>query len=176
MAPRRGAAGPPIAGGASAPRGRSKGEDMRSTSLKRLLCAGLLLLAARAAPAAVAHPMDPLTADEILAAATILLQARAAQPGAIFQSIELREPGKQEVLNARRGAAATHRMATVFYRQNKRSFKTVVDLSAGTFTPPVPIPPSDGQLGLTITEVSDFTFVFQDPAFLNALALRGIAS
>jgi hypothetical protein len=57
-------------------------------------------------------------------------------------------------------------MATVFYRQNKRSFKTIVNLSAGTFTPPVLIPPSDGQLGLTITEVSDFSFVFQDPAFL----------
>ena len=35
--------------------------------------------------------------------------------------------------------------------------------------------PSEGQLGLTITEVSDFSFVFQDPAFLSALALRGIA-
>ena len=67
-------------------------------------------------------------------------------------------------------------MATVFYRQNKRSFKTIVNLSAGTFTPPALIPPREGQLGLTITEVSDFSFVFQDPAFLDALALRGIAT
>ena len=106
---------------------------------------------------------------------TSCCRAGAARPGAVFQSIELREPSKQEVLNARRGAA-TARMATVFYRQNKRSFKTVVNLSAGTFTPPVLIPPSEGQLGLTITEVSDFSFVFQDPAFLAALALRGIGS
>ncbi len=38
------------------------------------------------------------------------------------------------------------------------------------------IPRSEGQLGLTITEVVDFSFVFQDPAFLNALALRGLRS
>ena len=55
--------------------------------------------------------MDPLTADEMLGAANILLQGRAAQPGAVFQSIELREPAKHEVLNARRSvAAAGHRM------------------------------------------------------------------
>ena len=149
---------------------------MRSMRLGHLLRAGLLTLAATAASAAVTHPMDPLTADEMLAAANLLLQGGAARPGAVFQSIELREPGKHEVLNARRGAAAAHRMATVFYRQNKRSFKTIVNLSAGTFTPPVLIPRSEGQLGLTITEVSDFSFAFQDPAFLAALALRGITS
>ena len=55
--------------------------------------------------------MDPLTADEMLGAANILLQGRAGQPGAVFQSIELREPAKHEVLNARRSvAAAGHRM------------------------------------------------------------------
>ena len=149
---------------------------MRSMSLQPLLWAGLFLLAGQTGAAAASHPMDPLTADEMLGAANLLLQGRAAQPGAVFQSIELREPGKHEVLNARRGAAAAHRMATVFYRQNKRSFKTVVNLSAGTFTPPVLIPRSEGQLGLTITEVSDFSFAFQDPAFLAALALRGITS
>ena len=149
---------------------------MRSMFLNRSLATVLLGLAAQVASAAVTHPMDPLTADEMLAAANLLLQGRAARPGAVFQSIELREPGKHEVLAARRGAAPANRMATVFYRQNKRSFKTTVNLSAGTFTPPVLIPPSEGQLGLTITEVSDFSFVFQDPAFLGALALRGIAS
>ena len=141
-----------------------------------LLLAALLVVLPGAARAAPAHPMDPLTADEMLGAATLLLQRGAARPGAVFQSIELREPTKQQVLNARPGAAAVDRMATVFYRQNKRSFRTIVNLSAGTFTPPALIPPSEGQLGLTITEVSDFSFVFQDPAFLAALALRGIGS
>ena len=39
--------------------------------------------------AAAAHPMDPLSGDEIVAAANILLNARAAQPGAIFQAVDL---------------------------------------------------------------------------------------
>jgi primary-amine oxidase len=116
-----------------------------------------------------AHPMDPLSAEEIVAAANILLDGHAAQRGAIFQGVDLREPPKHEVL-AGRGA----RQAVVFWRQNKQSFKSIVNLSEGSFTPPQPIPPSQGQLGLTITEVIDFGFAFQDPAFLAALARRGI--
>jgi Cu2+-containing amine oxidase len=65
-------------------------------SLSRLLDA--VVAALGFAAHAAAHPMDPLNADEILAAANILLQGRTAQPGAIFQSIELREPAKAEVL------------------------------------------------------------------------------
>ena len=65
-------------------------------------------------------------------------------------------------------------MATVFFRQNKQSFRTVVNLTDETFTPPVDIPRSDGQLGLTIQEIIDFSFVFQNPDFRNALAERGI--
>ncbi len=137
---------------------------------------GLLLLATLwvAAAAAAAHPMDPLNADEIVEAADILLRGRAAQPGAIFQSVELREPSKQEVLNFRPGSPPPARQATVFYRQNRQSFKATVNLSASSFSAPVSIPASDGQLGLTITEVFDFSFAFSDPAFLAALARRGI--
>ena len=121
--------------------------------------------------AAGAHPMDPLTADEIVAAATLLLNAGAAQRGAVFQAVDLAEPPKHEVL-AGRGA----RMASVFWRQNKQSFRSTVNLSAGTFTPPRLIPRSEGQLGLTISEVIDFSFAFQDRAFLAALARRGITT
>src|SRR6266545_3923680 len=125
--------------------------------------------------AAVQHPMDPLEDTEILGAAFTLLNAGAAQPGAIFQSIDLREPAKDLVLAFHPGDPIP-RSATVFFRQNKTSYKTVVNLLDGTFTPPVLIPKSDGQLGLTITEVSDFTFAFQDPQFLHALALRGLTT
>jgi Cu2+-containing amine oxidase len=62
---------------------------------------------------AAAHPMDPLSGDEIVAAANILLNARAAQPGAIFQAVDLQEPPKHEVL-AGRGT----RQALVYWRQN----------------------------------------------------------
>ncbi len=141
-----------------------------------LLCAACFTAAACTAALAATHPLDPLDGDEIVGAANILLNGRAAQPGAIFQSVELREPSKQVVLGHRPGAPVTNRQATVFWRQNKQSFKSNVNLSAGSFTPPELIPPSQGQLGLTITEISDFAFAFNDPAFLAALARRGIST
>ncbi len=122
----------------------------------------------------LAHPMDPLNGDEIIEAANILLRGRAAMPGAIFQSVELREPTKAEVLGLRPGSPPPPRLATVFYRQDRKSYKTTVNLGAATFTPPALIPISDGQLGLTIQEVFDFSFAFEDADFLAALARRGI--
>ncbi len=133
-----------------------------------LLC-GLITTAATAA-----HPLDPLNADEIIGAAQILLAGGAARPGAIFQSVELREPPKAAVLGYRAGQPPLPRQATVFFRQNRQSFKSTVNLSDGSYTRPLLIPISEGQLGLTITEVSDFSFAFRDPAFLAALSRRGI--
>ena len=60
------------------------------------------------------------------------------------------------------------------FRQNKKSYRSIVNLTAGTFTPPVLIPASDGQLGLTIAEVSTLGFAVETPAVRNALALRGL--
>ena len=141
----------------------------RSLVIAVLLTVTLGIASGAAAP----HPMDPLSGDEIIAAATILLDAGAAQPGAIFQAVDLREPSKDAVLAFKPGQAPARR-AIVFYRQNKRSFKSIVNLTDGTFTPPVEIPRTDGQLGLTIQEIIDFSFVIEDPAFRRAMARRGI--
>ena len=127
-----------------------------------------------AALPALAHPLDPLNADEIIGAASILLGGGAAWPGAIFQSVELGEPPKQAVLNWRPGNPPPPRQATVFWRQIRQSFKTTMNLGAGTYTPPALTPISEGQLGLTTQEVFDFSFAFKDTAFLKALARRGI--
>jgi primary-amine oxidase len=134
-----------------------------------------LLLGAGAASvqAIPQHPMDPLEDFEIMAAADILQNAGAAQPAAIFQSIDLREPAKDTVLAFHPGDPIP-RSATVYFRQNKKSYKSIVNLTAGTFTLPVLIPSSDGQLGLTIAEVSTLGFAVETPAVRNALALRGL--
>lgn len=122
----------------------------------------------------VSHPMDPLEDVEIISAAQILLDAGAAAPGSVFQSIELREPSKEDVLAWETGDPIP-RSATVFFRQpNKTSYKTTVDLVNETYTTPVKIKNKDGQLGLTIQEIIDFSFAFEDPSFLAALAARGI--
>lgn len=118
------------------------------------------------------HPLDALDADEIIGAAVILLKGGAAEPGAVFQSVSLQEPDKTDVLNA----VGVSRQALVYYRQDQRSFRSVVDLDNGTFTPPIKIPHRDGQLGLTIGEIFDFGFLIADPAFRAAMADRGIVS
>ena len=130
-----------------------------------------------AVPTAVAalHPLDPLDENEIIGAAVILQTAGAAKPGAIFQSVELREPSKDFVLAWQPGHSIP-RSALVFFRQERTSYRSVVDLSNGTFTAPVQIPHNQGELGLTIQEVSDFSFAFSDPAFLAALARRGLTT
>ena len=137
---------------------------------------GLLVLAmSHVVASAAEHPLDPLEGTEILQAAQLLLDGGAAQPGTVFQSIELREPPKAEVLAFTAGDTRTRR-ATVFYRQNKRSYKSEINLTAGSYSSPQLIARSDGQLGLTITEVSDFTFLFSDNRVLQALAARGFES
>ncbi len=126
--------------------------------------------------AIVQHPMDPLEDTEILGAAFILQGAGVAQPGAIFQSIDLREPPKEVVLAFHPGDPIT-RAATVYLSPEQEELQDDrrISTTARSRRPQL-IPKSDGQLGLTITEVSDFTFAFQDPAFLQALAMRGITT
>ena len=143
------------------------------STLTRLMIAMILGVGLATAHAVVQHPMDPLEDTEILAAANILLNAGVARPGAVFQSIELHEPSKDVVLGFPAGDPIP-RLATVFFRQSKQSFRTVVNLTDETFTPPVTIPRSDGQLGLTIQEITDFSFVFQNQDFRNAMAARGL--
>ena len=125
-----------------------KGLAGRALVLVATLLFGVTL--AQAAP----HPMDPLTAEEILGVASILLAGGAAQPSAIFQAIDLREPGKDAVLGFP-GGGNPPRRATVFFRHSKKSYRSVVNLTTGTFTPPTEIPRTEGQLGLTFQEIAD---------------------
>jgi primary-amine oxidase len=146
---------------------------MLRRELTYLLVAFMLFGGRTAAGASVTHPMDPLEDAEIIRAAKILLNAGVASPEAIFQSIDLKEPPKDDVLAFQPGDSIP-RSATVFFRQNKRSFRTIVNLNDETFTPPMEIPSSDGQLGLTIRELVDFSFVLRNQDFLDAMAARGI--
>jgi primary-amine oxidase len=133
----------------------------------------LLFLGFGIAQAEVDHPLDALEEAEILGAAEAVLATGTVSDTAIFQSIEIREPSKDAVLGWEPGDPIP-RAATVFVRDAKKSYRTIVDLTAGTVQPLVEIPASEGQLGLTINELLDFSYLFEDPAFLAALAARGI--
>ncbi len=136
-----------------------------------LLAIAMALSSVRAAT----HPLDPLDAEEIVTAAQILLDGGAATPGAAFQSVELREPAKETVLGFHPGDPLD-RSATVHFRQNKQSYRSIVNLSDGTFSSPVKIPKSQGQLGLTISELLDFSFLAENADYKAALARRGIVT
>ncbi len=158
----------------------NKSDNARSFTLTRpvrlFACRAAILLAitlAHGSVRAASHPLDPLDAEEIITAAQILLDGGAATPGAAFQSVELREPAKETVLGFQPGDSLDRR-ATVHFRQDKQSYRSIVNLSAGTFSAPVKIPKSQGQLGLTISELLDFGFLAENPDYQAALALRGI--
>ena len=131
----------------------SNAHNLSSTKpIRRVPCRAAILLAITVAFASVRaanHPLDPLDATEIVTAAQILLDGGAATPGAAFQSVELREPTKETVLGFHPGDPL-NRSATVDFRQNKQSYRSSVNFSEGTFSPPVTIPKSQGQLGLTV--------------------------
>ena len=115
------------------------------------------------------------SADEILAAANILLQGRAAQPGAIFQSIDLREPPQaarcSAFVAARRRRPRGDRLLPpeqAELQDDGQPDARHVHAAGADPDERRPARPDDHR-GV------DFTFAFQDPAFLRALALRGIA-
>ena len=87
-------------------------------------CLYCLLLAALAA---IGHPLDPLTKDELTAALTILRTQHALPPDTSFPLVELREPLKQDVLAGRKVPRRV--FAEVYDRTTRQTFEAVVDLS-----------------------------------------------
>lgn len=77
------------------------------------------------------HPLDPLTAAEIDAAAK-LLRAVPQFPGdGLFSTIVLNEPPKSEVLAFKPGATFTRQaFSIVLDRRGNRTYEAVVDLTA----------------------------------------------
>jgi primary-amine oxidase len=88
----------------------------------------------------VAHPLDPLSADEFASAAEILRRDRGVEPGVPggrpgrgwrFASIEMIEPTKAEITAADSGGAWPPRRAEVicFDRDENATYRGVVSLS-----------------------------------------------
>src|SRR5215475_10620552 len=77
------------------------------------------------------HPLDPLTENEIKAAADTLKAYGAFPKEALFSTIVLQEPPKQEVLEFKPGMPFRREaFAVVMDRVNNRVFETTVDLKA----------------------------------------------
>jgi primary-amine oxidase len=100
----------------------------------RLLC--LLLLLSSVSFAQLfnfAHPLDPLTKEEIVLAAQVLKESGKTTTASRFSIINLHEPPKAEVLNHQPGAPFRREaIAVVYERASNKTFEAVVDLRART--------------------------------------------
>ena len=74
-----------------------------------------------------AHPLDPLSADEVRAAAAVLRRDRGVDERWRFASIELREPAK-DVVRAFRAGDPIRREArvTCWSRDEQTAYKALV--------------------------------------------------
>jgi primary-amine oxidase len=100
----------------------------------RFLCLllGLSALAVQAAsgiPSAVAHPLDPLTSEEIDTTVATLRDVGDVDPTTRFSLIDLDEPAKADVLAWKSGPSFS-RKAFVIARRDHTVYAGVVDLGA----------------------------------------------
>ncbi len=80
--------------------------------------------------AGVAHPLDPLTADEIAAASAILKREQGLAETARFVSISLREPAKAAVLAFQSGDPIDRQAFVVIReRAEKKTYEAVVSIT-----------------------------------------------
>ena len=99
-------------------------------SFKRVF-AFLLVCACPALPALAQHPLDPLSAAEIEAAAAVVAAAPGFPEGGKFATLVLKEPAKADVLAFTAGAtAARQAFAIVLDRTHSRTFEAVADVRA----------------------------------------------
>ena len=79
-----------------------------------------------------AHPLDPLTADEIRQAAAILRRDRGVGAGWRFASIELKEPGKAAL--AAGAAAGREAIVVCWDRSDGQAYRAVATLTGDAVT------------------------------------------
>jgi primary-amine oxidase len=91
----------------------------------------LSLFSATTFAAEATHPLDPLDESEIASAVKILQSASDFPKTALFSTVQLNEPPKNEVLNFKAGAAFRREaFAIVLDREKNRTYEAVIDLRA----------------------------------------------
>jgi primary-amine oxidase len=120
------------------------------------------------------HPLDPLGADEIRAAAAILRRDRGVGERWRFASIELREPSKATVRTHRPGDPIVREAVVICWnRDDGRVYKARVALGADRVVAWEDVP--DGQPNMTVDEFHECDAALRrDPRVIEALARRGI--
>jgi primary-amine oxidase len=120
-----------------------------------------------------AHPLDPLTADEIRYVAAALREKREVGDGWRFASIELAEPAKEDLAERIADGA---RSATVicWNTGDGQAYRAHVSLTDGSVTLWEHLP--GRQPAMTVDEWHECDAMLrQDPELIAALAARGIS-
>jgi primary-amine oxidase len=120
------------------------------------------------------HPLDPLSAEEIRAAAAILRRDRGVSERWRFASIELREPSKATVREFTAGAPIRREAVVVCWnREDGMVYKARLSLTDDRVHSWEHQP--DGQPNMTVDEFHECDAALRgDPRVIQALAERGI--
>ena len=124
----------------------------------------------------VSHPLDPLTAEEIVQGSTILKAQRQLGPRVRFETIVLKEPDKKDVLGFRPGDAINREASVVILdNEDGATYEAVVSLNEGQVTSWERI--QGVQPRIMFDEFSECeAAVKADPGFQAALLKRGITN
>ena len=130
----------------------------------------------RVAPNAVvpAHPLDPLSKDEIVACVQLLKANGEVTDDSRFSIIVLNEPSKEEVLNFKPGETMRREaFAVVYERSRNKTYEAVVDLKNKSVLSWKAVP---GMQASRLLEEMNLNpeIVKSDPRWQEAIRKRGI--
>jgi primary-amine oxidase len=123
-------------------------------------------------PAAAApHPLAPLTADEIRAAANLLRSSDPFPAGGIFSLIALDEPPKEMVLA--KTAVPRRAFAVIYDRKRNQTWEAIANLSTSAIDSWKLIPGAQPAINSEDSDLAD-AIVRADPRWAQAMRQRGI--
>ncbi|MEJ9233035.1 primary-amine oxidase [Peribacillus butanolivorans] len=122
----------------------------------------------------VGHPLEPLTAEEILKAVAILKEQKNLNDSARFEQVGLYEPAKEVVLNFKEGDPVTREaFIIVLDTKDSKTYEAVVSITKEEVSSWEHIP--GVQPSFLLEEYSELEeTVKKHPDFLAALQKRGI--
>jgi primary-amine oxidase len=120
------------------------------------------------------HPLDPLTGEELDAAAQLLLHSGRMSDASRFHYLGLLEPPKQTVLNWQLGSAVPRQAFAVIYNYaTNKTAEAVVDLNAHSLASWKEVPGVQPALTWEDFELGD-KIIRADPRWQEAIRKRGI--
>src|SRR5262249_17842987 len=130
--------------------------------------------AASAADMPFAHPLDPLTKQEILQTVEVMRTAGKVNRESRFSLITLHEPPKQEVLSYKEGTPFRRESFAVIYERGRnQTFESIVDLRKNVLISWKQIVGVQPSFLLEDADILQRT-VRADPRFAEAMRRRGI--